>query len=122
MTLTDDGCTYQGDTTVDPGKFTIKVENQTKLFGAFALAVIPDASKMEDLKAYIKTAERQLKQTGKLPEPPGYYRQVVRSGVEPGSNSDLPVDVSAGTYALMCFVDNLPTWRANVADKLDVSG
>jgi len=75
MTLTDDGCKYQGDTTVAPGTFTIKVENQTKLFGAFGLAVIADASKMEDLKAYITSAERQLKQTGKLPEPPAYYRR-----------------------------------------------
>jgi hypothetical protein len=33
----------------------------------------------------------------------------------------LPADVSAGTYALMCFVDDLPTWRVYPAAQLDVS-
>ena len=30
-------------------------------------------------------------------------------------------DVPAGTYALMCFVDDLPSWRVYVAAQLDVS-
>jgi hypothetical protein len=30
--------------------------------------------------------------------------------------------VPAGTYALMCFVDDLPTWRGYVAAQLTVTG
>jgi hypothetical protein len=120
-TLTDDGCTYEGDTTFDAGMFTIGVENRTEFFGAFALAAITDGSTIEDLEAFIESAQRTFEQTGTLPEPPGFYEQVVRSGVEAESTSQLPADVSAGTYALVCFVDDLPVWRAHVAAQLDVS-
>ena len=34
-TLTDDGCTYDGDTSPTAGRFTIAVENQTEFFGSF---------------------------------------------------------------------------------------
>ena len=56
-----------------------------------------------------------------FPTLPDYYEQIVRSGVEAGATSELPADVPAGTYALMCFVDDLPTWRVYVAEQLDVS-
>jgi hypothetical protein len=34
----------------------------------------------------------------------------------------VPTDVPAGTYALMCFVDDPPTWRGYVTVQLNVTG
>ena len=44
-TLTDDGCTYEGDTSPAAGRFTIDLANKTKFFGAFALARLSDRSR-----------------------------------------------------------------------------
>ena len=35
--LTNDGCTYNGDTSPAAGMFTIEVENQTEFSGSFVL-------------------------------------------------------------------------------------
>jgi len=31
-------------------------------------------------------------------------------------------DLPAGAYALICFADNLPTWRVHSAAQLDATG
>lgn len=47
---------------------------------------------------------------------------MVRSDVEAGAISALPTDVPAGTYALVCFVDDdLPTDQIYIAEQLDVT-
>lgn len=121
-TLTDDGCTYEGDTTPATGMFTIEVENQTGYFGAFALASLAPGSTIDDLEPWLEKARAQFTRSGTLPDLPPFYEQVVRSGVEAGTSSFLPVDVPSGTYAVMCFVDDLPTWRVYPAAQLDVTG
>jgi hypothetical protein len=121
-TLTDDGCTYEGDTALPAGTVTIDVENQTDFFGAFALARLADGRTIDDLKPQLEQAQREFDQSGGTPPPPpDYYEQSIRIGVERGATSELPADVSPGTYALMCFVDDLPTWRVYAAAQLDVS-
>lgn len=121
LTLTDDDCTYEGDETPAVGMFTFEVENQTVYFGAFALAAIAEGSTIDDLEPFLEKARQQFQRSGTLPDPPAFYSQVVRSGVASGTSSLLPADVPAGTYALMCFIDDLPTWRVYVATQLDVT-
>lgn len=75
---------------------------------------------VEELPAFLEHATGQFAQTGKLPDPPSFYSQVERVGVEAGSKSLLPADVPPGTCFLTCFVDDLPTWRGYVAARLDV--
>ena len=120
-TLTDDDCGYVGDETPAAGMFTVEVENETVYYGAFALAAIAEGSTIDDLEPFLEKAQRQFQQSGTLPDPPAFYEQVVRSGVDARTSSLLPADVPAGTYALMCFVDDLPTWRVYVAAQLDVT-
>jgi hypothetical protein len=122
LVLTDDGCTYEGAGALSDGGFTAEVENQTSFSGAFALASLAEGSTTEDLEPYLAEAGQQLEESGALPELPPFYEQVVRSGVEAGATGSLPADVPTGTYALMCFVDDLPTWRIYVAGQLDVTG
>ena len=123
-TLTDEGCTYEGDTSPAAGRFTIDFANKTKLFGSVALARLTDGKTINDLQPYLEKARRQFAESGTLPAPPfpGFYQQVVRSGVEAGQNGDLPANLPAGTYALMCFADNLPMWDVYRAAQLDVTG
>jgi len=122
-TLTDDGCRYEGDTSPAAGRFTIDFANKTGFFGSVALARLSDCKTINDLQPFLEKAGRQFAQTGTLPATPfpDFYEQVVRWGVEAGQDADLAADVPAGTYALMCFPDNLPMWRVYRAAQLDVA-
>ena len=88
------------------------------------MARLSDGKTIDDLQPYLEKARRQFATSGTLPAPPfpGFYEQVVRSGVEAGQDGDLQADLPAGTYALMCFADNLPMWRVYRAAQLDVTG
>ena len=122
LTLTDDGCTYEGDATPASGQLTMDVENQTSLVGAFALARIREGSTADDVRAYIDEEQQRWDTRMKLAGPPPFYEQVVRVGVDGGASSKLPALLIPGSYVLTCFVDDLPTWRAYVASSLDVAG
>lgn len=119
-TLTDEGCTYEGDTAPPAGMFTIEVENQTEYFGAFAIASLAENATVEDLKPFLVQARKTFEETGNLPDVPAYYEQLVRGAARAGESTFLPVDVGPGRYALMCFVDDLPRWQAYAAAQLDV--
>ena len=121
LVLTDEGCTYEGDEALATGAFTLDVENETEYYGAFALTSLAERSTIGDLEPYLERAHQQFQESGTLLEPPELYEQVVRSGVEAGSSGLLPGDVPAGSYALMCFVDDLPTWRVYAATQLEVT-
>ena len=109
-TLTDDGCTYEGDTSPAAGRVTIDLANKTKFFGSVVVARLSDGKTINDLQPYLEKA-------GRFPD---FYEQVVRWGVEAGQNADLTADLPAGTYALMCFADNL-MWDVYRAAQLDVT-
>ena len=122
-TLANDGCTYDGDTSPTAGMFTIEVENQTEFSGSFVLLSLPKGWTVDDLQPALEQYPRQFDRgTGtRLPEPPD-YQLLVRSDVEAGATSALPADVPAGTYALVCFVDDdLPTEQIYIAEQLDVT-
>ena len=123
-TLTDDGCTYEGDTSPAAGRFTIDLANKTEFFAAFALARLSDGKTINDLQPYLEKARREFFGTGALAAPPfpDFYQQVVRSGIGAGQSGELPADLPAGTYALMCFWDPLPMWDVYRAAQLDVTG
>ena len=121
-TLTNDGCTYDGDTSPTAGMFTIEVENQTEFSGAFVLLSLAEGSTVDDLQPALDAVPAAVRAgRARLPEPPD-YTFLVRSDVEAGATSALPADVPAGTYALVCFVDDdLPTEQIHIAEQLDVT-
>ena len=121
--LTNDGCTYNGDTSPTAGMFTIEVENQTEFSGSFVLLSLAEGWTVDDLQPALDQYPRQFEREREftLPEPPD-YQLLVRSDVEAGATSALPADVPAGTYALVCFVDDdLPTEQIYIAEQLDVT-
>jgi hypothetical protein len=120
-TLTNDGCTYEGDTSPTAGMFTIEVENQTEFFGSFVLLSLAEGSTVDDLQPSLEQYPRQFERELTLPQPPD-YKFLVRSDVDAGATSALPADVPAGTYAVVCFVDDdLPTEQIYIAEQLDVT-
>ncbi|MBA2616533.1 MAG: hypothetical protein H0U90_12285 [Actinobacteria bacterium] len=119
--LTDDGCTYQGDEEPDAGALTVDVENQSSVDGAFALAGIAEGATIDDLQKYMNEERQRHQQGGQLRGPPAFYSQVVRVGVAAGTSSQLPADLEAGQYALMCLNDDPPIWRVYLAGQLDVT-
>ena len=118
--LTDDGCTYRGDDEPGPGALTVVVENESAVDGAFALAGIAEAATIDDLKKYMSDERQRHEQGAQLRGPPAFYSQVVRVGVAAGTSSQLPAELAAGRYALMCFNDDPPIWRVYLAGQLDV--
>jgi hypothetical protein len=119
-TLTNDGCTYHGDTSPTAGMFTIEVENQTEFSGSFVLLSLAEGSTVNDLQPALDKYPRQFERDGTLPEPPD-YKFLVRSDVEAGATSALPADVPPGTYAVVCFVDDVPIEQVYIADQLEVT-
>jgi hypothetical protein len=119
--LTDDGCTYQGDDEPGPGALTVVVENQSAVDGAFALAGIAEAATIDHLKKYMSDERQRHEQGIQLRGPPAFYSQVVRVAVAAGTSSQLPAQLAAGRYALMCFNDDPPIWRVYLAGQLDVN-
>ena len=120
LTLTDAGCTYEGNKTPAAGMFTIEVQNDSSKEGAFALGKIAAGSTVGDLDAYVEEERRRIQHENEIAGAPAFYSQVVRVGAAPGAGSALPADVGAGTYALTCFNDP-PLTALYVAGQLDVT-
>ena len=59
-TLTNDGCTYDGDTSPTAGMFTIEVENQTEFSGSFVLLSLAEGSTVDDLQPALEQYPRQF--------------------------------------------------------------
>ena len=51
-TLTDDDCTYRGDTTAVAGSFSIEVENRTLRFASFGLVKLDDTETIKDIELF----------------------------------------------------------------------
>jgi hypothetical protein len=121
-TLTHDGCTYGGDTSPTAGIVTIEVENQTELSGAFGLVSLAEGSTVDDLQSALDRYPRQFEKDGTLPKPPDFYALWGCSAVEAGTSGQLSANVPAGTYAVVCFVDDdAPTKQVYIAEQLDVT-
>ena len=118
--LTNDGCTYDGDTSPTAGMFTIEVENQTEFSGSFVLLSLAEGSTVDDLQPALDQYPRQFERDGTLPEPPD-YKWLARSDVKAGASGPLAANVDAGTYAVVCFVDDVPIEQVYIAERLDVT-
>ena len=62
--LTNDGCTYDGDTSPTAGMFTIEVENQTEFSGSFVLLSLAEGSTVDDLQPALDQYPRQFERDG----------------------------------------------------------
>jgi hypothetical protein len=116
-TLTDDGCTYEGDTTPAPGAFSIEVRNETTRFTNFALFELTDVAAIEDIAPSFEMAQQEYERTGVTPKRSELFkRPIANSSVEPESTSELPARESTGRYVVICTVlSNTDTREASNA-------
>ena len=108
VTLTDDGCTYEGDTTPAPGLFNIEVENKSSHFAIFNLWKLAAGKNVEDVRHAFERARPAFEQ-GKDPKPgtfDGLFedRDGAGTATDPGGTSVLPVNASSGRFVIACFV------------------
>ena len=144
-TLTDDGCTYVGETEVAAGSFQIDVRNLTQHGASFHLARLANDYTAATIKPILaketawgrsltKTELRDLPE-GKLPlqHPRPDLPQIFdfRQGdsatiIGAGESSVLPgVGVSSGAFALICRINLLRNFihrEQYVASQIDVTG
>ena len=131
-TLTDGGCTYEGPTAHQAGRFDIAVANESRLFSGFFLAAVAKNASPDELQETIDGLLRRFTKPG---ESPGRapWRTVVGSEVDPAGTSVIPADVRAGTYVVLCFASRptdtrqssnepVPPKAIYVATRLDVTG
>ena len=144
-TLTNDGCTYEGDTEVAAGRFQIDVRNQTQHDASFLFAKLANGFTAATIKPILakETAwgrsltKNELRDLldGKLPlqHPRPDLPQIFdfRQGgsdtvIGAGGNSVLPgVGSPSGAYALICRVDLLGDFlfrEQYVASPIEVTG
>ena len=123
-TLTDDGCTYEGDTTPAPGLHTIEVENKTTHFATFAMWKLAPGKSAEDVQhAYTQALVEDKRTRARLgPPQDAYARAVGRLGsvgrlyvraptgwfglgtnTDAEATSELPLNEFSGTFVIVCF-------------------
>jgi len=111
-TLTDKGCTYDGDTTPSAGAFTIQVRNESQYVANFALWELAEGSKVAEIEPSYAQALREWRQTRKANlNPPQLKRPISATMVgpgtagRPGADSELPANESTGRYVVVCAVN-----------------
>jgi hypothetical protein len=110
VTLTDDGCTYEGDTTPAPGLFDIEVENKTSHYAIFTLWALAAGKNLEDVQHAFEQARPAFEQ-GKEPKPGILPDGLFASGAAdaktgPDETSFMPVNESSGRFVIGCWVHN----------------
>jgi hypothetical protein len=100
VTLTDDACAYEGDTTPAPGSFDIEVENKTAHFANFTLSALPAGKTVEDVRHAVERARKPGAGDGLLMRGAGGAR------TGPHETSVMPVNESSGRFVIGCWVHN----------------
>jgi hypothetical protein len=148
-TLTNDGCTYRGNTKAAAGTFTIEVNNETPQGANFALLRLADGYTASTIKPILaketawvhslSNAELRRMQRGQrllqhphpdLPQIFDFQHGGSFTEVGVGESSELPgVGAPAGNYALICrafeYVGPLlpDIWQEQyVASPIEVTG
>ena len=111
-TLTDDGCTYEGDTTPAPGLFDIEVENKTSHFAAFNIWTLAPGAGVEDVRQAYEQVWAAVKH-GKMPKAGSLDDlhakpdiNVAFSQTDPEATSVLPMNASRGRFVIVCYVES----------------
>jgi hypothetical protein len=95
VALTDDGCTYEGDTTPAPGLFDIEVENKTSQFANFTLSALPAGKTVEEVQHAVERAKTGFPMRG---------AGGARTG--PGGTNVMHAYESSGRFVIGCWVHN----------------
>lgn len=145
-TLTDDGCSYRGDTTAEAGRFTIEVENETERDASFAFVRLAEGFTAATVRPILARESAWVRSLSKddlfniaegnwplgRPDVTGIFdfRFGFFTEIGGGASSDLlGVGVPAGSYAVICRVstrekaEQMLLWEEQyVAAQIEVTG
>jgi hypothetical protein len=106
-TLSDSGCSYDGDSTPKAGPLTVTLANTASKDGSFAIGQIAAGSTIDDLEAYMARERGRIAAGKSVEGPPAFYEEDVRLSVPIGTESQLTADLLAGnSYALVCLTED----------------
>jgi len=109
-TLTDDGCSYTGGTSLPSGQpSTIEVENRSSKFAAFWLYELGD----EVTLARVDRTFREFPTTGNAAQlAPLFERPISMATTDAGATSELTIGERAGRYVVVCVEPKLDAERS----------
>ena len=122
LTLTEDGCDYEGAEVVPDGAFTAELNTGACTTGPTRSARSPRARRSPNSRP---TPGRSIGGGTRRGASVAHRLTPRRSsgvGVAASDRGLQPADVEPRTDALTCFNDDLPTWRGYVAAQLEVTG
>ena len=99
---------FEGPDTIGAGETTFTLQNQGEEPHMLVMVELLDGKTIDDVNTF-------LEEQGSQGRPPKWAKQVkVEAFAKPGKTaSSKPVDLTAGTYALLCFVGDKETKKSH---------
>ena len=99
---------FEGPDTIAAGETTFSLQNQGEQPHMLVMVELLDGKTIDDVNTY-------LEENGSEGRPPKWAKQIkVEAFAKPGkSGSAKPVELTAGTYALLCFVGDKETHKSH---------
>jgi hypothetical protein len=120
VTLTDDGCSYDGPGSFEAGTVSLELENQSDENGVFTLLRLEPSTTYEQLEAHVAAAQQRI-DAGQAPlGPPESVTVVLPLEVDPSQVGELSSILTAATYAITC-ANGPPATTLQVAGPFEVT-
>jgi hypothetical protein len=120
VTLTGDGCVYEGPGSVDAGTISLDIENESDEVGVFELVRIDPGSTPEKLESFI-AEEQQRIDGGQRRRTPEFVSVVVPPlAVDPGEASVVNAGLTAGDHAVICSTGT-PATTIHATESFEVT-
>ena len=120
VTLSGDGCRYEGSTTPAPGSFAVDVRNDTNKPADFVLMMLPKDATLKDVEAWFDQTLQTRRQTGEWVVRPIIY--VSSRRIAGHAAGELPFNMfRRARLALLCAPWNQRTVDVIAAAELDVT-
>ena len=99
---------FEGPDTIAAGETTFTLQNQGEQPHVLVAVELLDGKTIDDVNTY-------LEEHGAEGRPPKWAKQVkVEAFAKPGASaSSKPVDLTAGTYAILCFIGDKETKKSH---------
>ena len=97
---------FEGPDTIGAGETTFTIDNKGEQAHMIVMVELLEGKTIDDVNTY-------LKEEGPNAKPPSWAKEIkVEAVAKPGKTaSTKPVDLTAGTYAILCFIPDKKTHK-----------
>jgi hypothetical protein len=122
LTLTDDGCAYEGAPAVSSTEtFEAEVVNESSELGAFEIAKLDDGHTFAEVEAYVESERQRIADGLEIAGPPLFVTLGARAQTASGESGTLVSTVTPGTWVLWCAQNHPPTALFLISPPLEIS-